>query len=46
MYVQGHLFFLDLHFLQAMLPDGGEGGDTVFTVVDQDVPIGVRLEIS
>lgn len=25
---------LDLHFLQAMSPDGSEGGDAVFAVVD------------
>jgi len=29
---------LDLVLLQAMLPDGGVGGDTVLTEINQDVP--------
>jgi hypothetical protein len=30
--------FLDLHLLEAVLPDGGVGGDTILTEVNQDVP--------
>lgn len=29
---------LDLHRVQTVLPDNGEGGDTILTEVDQDVP--------
>ena len=29
---------LDLDLAEAVLPDGGEGGDTVLAEVDQDVP--------
>lgn len=30
---------LDLDLLEAVLPDGGVGGDTILTVVDEDDPI-------
>lgn len=29
---------LDLHLVETVLPDSGEGGDTIIAEVDQDVP--------
>jgi hypothetical protein len=36
---------LDLDLAETVLPDGSEGGDTVITEVNQDVPRKVRKEL-